>query len=75
MAESAALCRGPANLTVAMGITLAQNRANLISSPLRIEDRGIVPPALAWSKRIGISVGVSKRWRCAWKDHPAVSGE
>jgi|SRR5579862_1379241 len=69
------LCRGPANLTVSLGITLAQNRADLTSSSLRIEDRGIQPDALEWSRRIGIRVGVSKRWRCAWRGHPSVSGK
>jgi len=68
------LCRGPANLTVALGITLRQNRRDLTSSALRIEDRGIRPPALAWSRRVGIRVGMSRRWRCAWRNHPSVSG-
>jgi DNA-3-methyladenine glycosylase len=68
------LCRGPANLTVALGITLRQNRRDLTSSELRIEDRGIRPPSLAWSRRVGIRVGVSRRWRCAWRGHPSVSG-
>jgi DNA-3-methyladenine glycosylase len=68
------LCRGPANLTVALGITLRQNRADLTSSTLRIENRGIQPPALAWSRRVGIRVGVTRRWRCAWRGHPSVSG-
>jgi DNA-3-methyladenine glycosylase len=72
---TADLCRGPANLTVALGITLRQNRRDLTSSALRIEDRGIRPPALAWSRRVGIRVGVSRRWRCAWRDHPSVSGD
>jgi DNA-3-methyladenine glycosylase len=68
------LCRGPGNLTVAMGITHAQNLADLCRGGLRIENRGIRPPALSWTPRIGIRVGTEHRWRCAWDAHPAVSG-
>jgi DNA-3-methyladenine glycosylase len=68
------LCRGPANLTVALGISLKQNRRELTSGALRIEDRGFRPPSLVWSRRVGIRVGVSRRWRCAWRAHPSVSG-
>jgi 3-methyladenine DNA glycosylase Mpg len=73
-AARARLCRGPGNLTVALGITSAQNLADLCRGPLRIEDRGIVPNELAWTPRIGIRVGTERRWRCAWDAHPAVSG-
>src|SRR5262249_45931901 len=34
-----ALCRGPGNLTRAMGISLAQNRVDLVNGDLVIEDR------------------------------------
>ena len=74
-AARARLCRGPGNLTVALGITHAQNLADLCRGPLRIEDRGIVPPAVSWTPRIGIRVGTERRWRCAWDAHPAVSGQ
>ena len=69
----ASLCRGPGNLTVALGIDLRQNRADLTSGPLRIEDRGVHPPALGWSPRIGIRVGTDRLWRCTWADHPGVT--
>jgi DNA-3-methyladenine glycosylase len=69
-----ALCRGPGNLTAALGISLQQNRADLTSGPLRIEDHGISVPALAWSPRIGIRVGMDRLWRCSWEGHCAVSG-
>ncbi len=72
--ETAALCRGPGNLTVALGIDLRHNRKDLTSGPLRIEDRGITPPAIAWSPRIGIRVGVENPWRCTWAGHVSVSG-
>ncbi len=68
------LCRGPGNLTVAMAIDLRQNNGDLWKGKLRIEDRGITPPALEWSRRIGIRVGVEQPWRCVWAGHPAISG-
>jgi DNA-3-methyladenine glycosylase len=68
------LCRGPGNLTVALGITLRQNTADLLTSSLRIEDRGIVPDRLAWSSRIGIGVGTDRLWRSHWRGHRCVSG-
>ena len=69
-----ALCRGPGNLTVALGITLRQNLADLTRGPLRIEDRNVGVPALAWSSRIGIRVGTDRLWRCCWDGHDSVSG-
>lgn len=59
-----ALCRGPGNVSAALGITLAQNRCDLGGDRLFIEDGGerMAPPA--WSRRIGIRVGTSRRWRC-----------
>jgi DNA-3-methyladenine glycosylase len=73
-AARARLCRGPGNLTVALGITHDQNMADLCRGSLRIEDRGIVPAGLSWTPRIGIRVGMDRPWRCAWETHPAVSG-
>jgi DNA-3-methyladenine glycosylase len=73
-APESSLCRGPGNLTRALGITLAQNRVDLASGPLRIEDGGRRPPALDWSRRIGIRVGTTKRWRCTWRGHACLSG-
>jgi DNA-3-methyladenine glycosylase len=68
------ICRGPGNLTVAMGIGLSRNRADLTAGPLTIEDHDIRPPDLDWSPRIGIRVGTDRAWRCAWSGHAAVSG-
>jgi DNA-3-methyladenine glycosylase len=68
------LCRGPGNLTAALGITLAQNRLDLTSGPLRIEDERVQPGQLAWSPRVGIRVGVGHKWRCYWAGHGSVSG-
>jgi DNA-3-methyladenine glycosylase len=69
------LCRGPGNLTVALGITLAQNNRLLTRPPLQIEDCGGRVGQIAWSPRIGISVGTEHEWRCVIADHPAVSGK
>jgi len=68
------LCRGPGNLSKALGITLKQNRLDMTAdSPLRIEDWGFEAGELVWGPRIGIRVGVDKRWRCYEQDSPAVS--
>jgi len=72
--EDAGLCRGPGNLTQALGITLKQNRLDLTGAPLWIEDRGLSAGAIGWSRRIGIRVGVERPWRCSLTAHPAVSG-
>jgi len=71
--DVAGLCRGPGNLTRAMGITLNDNLIDLVSGRLVIEDRGHVPDRISWGPRIGITVGVEKPWRCWVTDHPAVS--
>jgi DNA-3-methyladenine glycosylase len=69
----AELCRGPGNLTRALGIDLRRNRFDLTAGPLRIEDRGIRRNDLRWSRRIGIRVGVEQEWRCYAADSEAVS--
>jgi DNA-3-methyladenine glycosylase len=69
-----ALCRGPGNLTRALGISLNQNLRDLVSSDLRIEERGLPPRDIATSPRIGINVGVDRPWRFFAKDSDAVSG-
>ena len=68
------LARGPGNLSAAMGIGLAQNAVDFTTAPLWIEDRGIVPPALVYSGRIGIRRATDWPWRCHWQGHPSVSG-
>lgn len=68
------LCRGPGNLTRALGITLADNRADLSRHPLFIEDRGLAAGAVRWTPRIGIRVGTDRAWRVSVVGHPAVSG-
>ncbi|HEX2455399.1 MAG TPA: DNA-3-methyladenine glycosylase [Vicinamibacterales bacterium] len=72
--STAEMCRGPGNLTRALGINLRQNRLDLTKSALRIEDRGLPRREVAWSRRIGINVGVESPWRCYALDSPSVSG-
>lgn len=69
------LCRGPGNLTVALGITRRFNRADLTCGPLRIEDWGAGRAPIEWSRRIGIRVAVEHEWRCSWTGHQSVSGK
>jgi DNA-3-methyladenine glycosylase len=68
------LCRGPGNLCRAMGITLADNTRSLVRGPLTIHDRGLDYGSIAWSRRIGIRVGVEHEWRATVVRHPSVSG-
>ena len=68
------LCRGPGNLTKALGITLAQNCLDLTASALHIEDPKEPRRRVQWSRRIGINVGVEQEWRVTAADSPAVSG-
>jgi DNA-3-methyladenine glycosylase len=70
----AALCRGPGNLTLAMGITLAENRLDLTGHRLFVEDRGNRVGRVEWGPRIGIRVGTEYQWRTWMSGHPAVSG-
>jgi DNA-3-methyladenine glycosylase len=67
------LCRGPGNLTKALGISLKQNRLDLTAGRLRIEDLGLPQRDVIWGTRVGISVGLEHAWRCAAAGSPAVS--
>ena len=68
------LCRGPGNLTMAMGITLAENHLDLTGDRLFVEDHGRFDGTLTWSPRIGIRVGTERPWRVYAAGNPAVSG-
>ncbi|HTX62189.1 MAG TPA: DNA-3-methyladenine glycosylase [Acidimicrobiales bacterium] len=62
------LCRGPANLTRALGIGKEHDGVDLLSpsSPVRLVDDGVPPPsgaALAQGPRIGISRATELEWR------------
>ena len=67
------LCRGPGNLTMAMGITLAENRVDLLKNRLFVEDRGIHMGRVVWGPRVGINVGTDRHWRVHALDSRAVS--
>ena len=71
--EDHALCQGPGNLTMAMGITLGDNRRDLTGPRVFIEDRGGSVGEMLWSPRVGIAVGVDRPWRASVARHPAVS--
>src|SRR3954471_12107790 len=68
------LCRGPGNLTKALGITLGDNRLDLVSSRLVIEDRGLAVTSVSRGPRIGIRVAVDRPWRCWITGNRSVSG-
>ena len=68
-----ALCRGPGNLTRALGVAARHNRLDLCGGRLFIEDRGLPVGAVRWGPRVGISVGTARPWRGCVADSPAVS--
>jgi len=74
--RDAHLCRGPGNLTRALGITGAQNHAPLSAGPLRIHAPSVkaAPLPVSWSGRVGIRLGQDRPWRAYVAGHPAVSG-
>jgi DNA-3-methyladenine glycosylase len=67
------LCRGPGNLTMAMGITLAENRLDLTGDRLFVDDRRVKIGEISWGPRIGIRVGTGQPWRAWVAGHGAVS--
>jgi DNA-3-methyladenine glycosylase len=70
----AELCRGPGNLTRALGISLRQNLSDLTGSALRMEDRRLPVRDVAWTPRIGLTVGAEPEWRCVAVGSDALSG-
>ena len=68
------LCRGPGNLTRALGIDLDLNRADLTGRLLWVEDRGLARGRVKTGPRIGIRVGTDRPWRFWLEGHPSVSG-
>jgi DNA-3-methyladenine glycosylase len=70
------LCRGPGNLTKALGIALDQNGLDLTGGELFIESPRVARDwPIAWGPRIGIRVGTEQAWRCYVPGHPCVSGK
>jgi DNA-3-methyladenine glycosylase len=68
------LCKGPGNVTHALGISLRQNNVDLLGDELYIEDRGCGVDEISWSPRIGITKGTEVHWRCYAAASAAVSG-
>ncbi len=66
------LASGPGRLTQAMGITLAHNRADLVTGPLYLA-RGPRPRVIAATPRIGIAVATDVRWRFVERGSPFLS--
>jgi len=56
-----------------MGITLAQNRLDLLADRLYVEDHRLPAGPITWGRRIGITVGTEQPWRAFFDGHPAVS--
>ena len=67
------LCRGPGNLTRALGIDLRQNGLNLCEAQLHVESGMSRFETIGWSERVGIRVGTDRNWRCFAMDQVAVS--
>jgi DNA-3-methyladenine glycosylase len=72
--READLCRGPGNLTKALGISLKENLLDLTNSRLWIEDRNLAPGRVSWGTRVGITKGAERPWRCWAAGHECVSG-
>lgn len=72
--DTASLCRGPGNLTMALGITLDDNGVDLTGRRLFVEEGGFPAGAIDWGPRIGIRVGTEHHWRAWIRGHPSVSG-
>lgn len=71
------LCRGPARLAQALGITGVQNGVDLVKGRdgFAIVDDGVAAPeGIMGTRRVGISVGVESPWRWSVPDSRYVSG-
>jgi len=70
------LAAGPARLTQALGVTGADDGADLRRGTLRVLDDGVAPPAdVVWTTRIGLASGRGDDhpWRCVVADSPYLS--
>ena len=69
------LARGPARLTVALGLTLADNGSDLFAAPFELTARS-GQPAISSGPRVGVSGaggGAAYPWRLWVTDDPTVS--
>jgi DNA-3-methyladenine glycosylase len=67
------LCSGPGKLTMALGVTLAQNGDRLDQDPFLLLPPEGEPPTVVTSQRIGITKAVEKPWRFSASGSPYVS--
>jgi DNA-3-methyladenine glycosylase len=67
------LCRGPGNLTRALGIRLDHNRTSLVGGSVTIVDRRQAVGAIRCGSRVGIREGTDRPWRFWVEGHPSVS--
>jgi DNA-3-methyladenine glycosylase len=68
------LCKGPGNVSHAMGISLRDNTLDLLGDVLYVEDRRQGVGDVSWSPRIGITKGTEHHWRCFAAGSACVSG-
>jgi DNA-3-methyladenine glycosylase len=68
------LGRGPGNLTRAFDIGLSQNRTPLTGGALTICAGPSHRVEVRWTRRIGLSVGNERYWRCIAAGSQAVTG-
>jgi DNA-3-methyladenine glycosylase len=69
-----ALLNGPGKLCRSFELTRKQNGLDLTGKQIYLQNRFEQVRRIKRSKRIGISVGVERRWRFFDADSPAVSG-
>ncbi|MGH9091849.1 MAG: DNA-3-methyladenine glycosylase [Acidimicrobiales bacterium] len=68
------LCSGPAKLCQALGVTGADDGADLVAGPVRLVDDGVPPPRRpARGVRVGITAAADRRWRWWVAGDPHVS--
>ena len=69
------LCSGPARLTQAFGIARPENGVDLVRDPSMFLLSGVPPVrrAIARSTRVGVNVGIERRWRFFERGSPFVS--
>ncbi len=69
------LCSGPARLAQAFAIARGENGTDLVRDPslFLLAGRPLAPRAIGRSTRVGVSVGIERRWRYFERGSPFVS--
>ena len=69
------LCSGPARLAQAFAIARGENGTDLVRDPslFLLAGRPLAPRAIGRSTRVGVSVGIERRWRFFERESPFVS--